>query len=639
MNLLADLGWLRRAPADLRNRCRSIAQNLNQPDTESDTALVDITSHALDFNQLTHVSRLVADRLKSPVDTILARFKLGLICSGTMSLIAPAIVASGPRHSVLIEVVEGDYGRTLEETLNPGGRVRSSQPDGVLLALDHRDLHLDAAAVDGDTAAKRVEAAFSHLQTMAENLRPSVKGSLLLQTIVPPVETLFGSLDASEPGSPRAMVAALNARIAKWAAEGDDVLIDAAGLANAVGLQHWHDPVQQHTAKLPFAQELVPLYADMVARTVAAVRGKARKCLVLDLDNTLWGGVIGDDGLEGIRLGQGSAEGEAFLAIQRMALDYRARGIVLAVCSKNDDAVARQPFRAHPDMLLKENHIAVFQANWNDKASNLRAIAEQLNIGIDSLVLLDDNIFEREQVRRELPLVGVPELPSEPALYPRVLTWGGYFEAVKISDEDRKRADFYQANAARSTSLASSSDMQTYLRSLDMVCTISPFDSVGRARIAQLINKSNQFNLTTRRYSENEVAALERAPDKFTMQVRLADKFGDNGMISVAIFDKSGEIWTNDVWLMSCRVLGRRVEEAVLAHVCAAAKAEGAKRLVGRYLPSAKNRIVADHYHKLGFTLVDKLADGGTVWAFELEHYQPPELPMQINAKELACIA
>ena len=170
-----------------------------------------------------------------------------------------------------------------------------------------------------------------------------------------------------------------------------------------------------------------------LARTVAAIRGKARKCLVLDLDNTLWGGVIGDDGLEGIKLGQGSAEGEAFLAIQRMALEYRARGIVLAVCSKNDDAVARQPFRAHPDMLLKEEHIAVFQANWHDKASNLRSIAEQLNIGTDSLVLLDDNPFEREQVRLELPLVGVPELPSEPALYPRALAWAGYFEAVTIS--------------------------------------------------------------------------------------------------------------------------------------------------------------------------------------------------------------
>jgi FkbH-like protein len=462
---------------------------------------------------------------------------------------------------------------------------------------------------------------------------------LLLQTVVPPMEPLFGSLDAAEPGSPRAMVAALNSRICKWTAEGSDVLVDAAALANAIGLQNWHEPAQWHASKLPFAQSMVPLYAELVSRTIAAIRGKTRKCLVLDLDNTLWGGVIGDDGLEGIRLGQGSAEGEAFLAIQRVALEYRGRGVVLAVCSKNDDAVAREPFRAHPDMLLREHHIAAFLANWNDKAGNLRAIAEQLNIGIDSLVLLDDNPFEREQVRRELPLVGVPELPPEPALYPRVLTWAGYFEAVTVTAEDRKRADFYQANATRSAALISSSEMESYLLSLDMLCTIRPFDGVGRSRIAQLINKSNQFNLTTRRCTESEVAAMETAPDKFTMQVRLADKFGDNGMISVVVFDKSADAWTNEIWLMSCRVLGRRVEEAVLAHVCAAARAEGAKCLIGRYLPSAKNRMVADHYSKLGFTLVDDSAGEGTVWMLELGRYQAPELPMQINAQDLTRVA
>jgi FkbH-like protein len=637
-NLLANLGWLRRAPADFRERCRSLAGKTNEPDIVSDTELIDIANHALDINQLIRVGKLSTDRVKSSLDTVLARFRLGLLGSGTMSLIAQAIVGSGPRHSTLIEVIEADYGRSLEDALNPQSRIRCAQLDGVLLALDYRDFRLDTAAADAEAAATRIEAAFSRLKVMAENLRSSLRGPLLLQTVVPPMELLFGSLDAGEPGSPRTMVAALNRRIAKWSREGDDVLIDAAGLANTVGLQNWHDPLQWHSAKLPFAQDMVPLYADYICRTISAIRGKARKVLVLDLDNTLWGGVIGDDGLEGIRLGQCSAEGEAFLAIQRAALEYRARGIILAVCSKNDDATARQPFRTHPDMLLQEEHIAAFQANWNDKASNLRAIAEQLNLGIDSLAFLDDNPFEREQVRRELPLVGVPELPPEPALYPRVLNWAGYFEAVTISAEDRKRADFYQANAIRTSAMASSSDMGSYLRSLGMICTIRRFDAIGRARIAQLINKSNQFNLTTRRYTENEVAAMGTAQDKFTMQVRLADKFGDNGMISVVVFNKSDEAWTNDVWLMSCRVLGRRLEEAVLAQVCAAAKAEGAQRLIGRYSPSPKNRMVADHYGKLGFTLVEEDTDGGSVWVLELARYQRPELPMQIVSEELICV-
>jgi len=290
-------------------------------------------------------------------------------------------------------------------------------------------------------------------------------------------------------------------------------------------------------------------------------------------------------------------------------------------------------------MLLRENDIAVFQANWQDKASNLRAIAEQLNIGIDSLVLLDDNPFEREQVRRELPLVAVPELSTEPALYPAALAWAGYFEAVAISAEDRKRADFYQANAARSAALANSSDMNAYLRSLDMSCTIRPFDPIGRSRIAQLINKSNQFNLTTRRYAESEVAAMEGAHNKFTMQVRLADNLGDNGMISVIVFDKAGDSWINDVWLMSCRVLGRRVEEAALAYVCAAAKAQGARQLVGVYRPSPKNGMVANHYGKLGFHQIERKEDGETVWALQLDNYSAPDLPMTINAEELSGVA
>jgi HAD superfamily phosphatase (TIGR01681 family) len=416
MNLLAELRWLRRAPADFRERCRSLASDAREPDIFFDTALVDVANYALDINQLIRVGRLVTDRLKKPTDSIFARFKLGLVGSGTLSLIGPAIAGSGPRHFILNEVIEGDYGLSLADALNTKSRMHSAQPDGVLLALDYRDLHLGTAVADANSAIAQVEAAFSHLRTIADNLRPSLKGPLLLQTVVPPVEPLFGSLDTSEPGSPRGMVAALNIRIAEWTRECGDVLIDAAGLASAVGLENWHDPLQWHSAKLPFAQDIVPLYADFVCRTIAAICGKARKCLVLDLDNTLWGGVIGDDGLEGIRLGQGSAEGEAFLTVQRAALEYRTRGIVLAVSSKNDDAVARQPFREHPDMLLKEEHIAVFRANWNDKASNLRGIAAELNIGIDSLVFLDDNPFEREQVRRELPLVGVPELPPDPAL-------------------------------------------------------------------------------------------------------------------------------------------------------------------------------------------------------------------------------
>ena len=235
-----------------------------------------------------------------------------------------------------------------------------------------------------------------------------------------------------------------------------DVLLDVAGLAETVGLADWHDPQLGIWRNFPFSDELIPLYADHVARMVAAIRGKSRKVLILDLDNTVWGGVIGDDGLEGIQIAQGDARGEAHLAVQRLALDLRQRGIVLAVSSKNTDEVAREPFEKHPEMLLKLDHIAVFQANWNDKATNIQAIAEELSLGLDSMVFLDDNPAERGLVRKLLPQVAVPELPEDPAYYARTLAAGGYFEAVAFAAEDLKRAGFYQDNAKRASSAKAS---------------------------------------------------------------------------------------------------------------------------------------------------------------------------------------
>jgi FkbH-like protein len=375
---------------------------------------------------------------------------------------------------------------------------------------------------------------------------------------------------------------------------------------------------------------VVPLYAEHVCRLLAAALGKSKKCLVLDLDNTVWGGVIGDDGLAGIVLGQGSPRGEAHLAVQAAALALRDRGIVLAVSSKNDDTIARQPFREHPEMLLREDHIAAFQANWQDKASNLRAIAQTLNIGLDALVLLDDNPAERLQVREALPEVGVPELPPEPELYVRTLLAAGYFESVQFTAEDRERAAQYQANAARSAMLGSATDLQSHLASLQMQAHMAPFDEVGRARISQLINKTNQFNLCTRRRSEAEVAALESMPGTLTMQVRLTDRFGDNGIIAVVVGMPDDNAWILDTWLMSCRVLNRGVERAMLNVIVARARAYGLKRLLGHYQPTEKNALVRDHYARLGFLPLSAPAQAGaTSWSLELDSYR--DLQTQIS--------
>jgi FkbH-like protein len=431
---------------------------------------------------------------------------------------------------------------------------------------------------------------------------------------------MFGSFDAVLEGSRRNGATASNAAIRDLVREGGgDLLFDVSALANSVGLIDWHDPVQWNLAKLPFAVDMIPLYAEHLARLIAAVRGKSRKCLVLDLDNTCWGGVIGDDGLAGIVLGQGGAIGEAFLEVQRTALALRDRGVILAVCSKNDDAVARTPFRDHPEMLLREEHVAAFFANWTDKATNLEAIAGELNIGLDALVFLDDNPAERAQVRQVLPQVAVPELPEDPSLYARTLLAGGYFEAIAFSDDDRQRAAQYQANQARESIRKSSRDLGSYLESLAMVATMRPFDDIGRARVTQLINKSNQFNLTTRRYTEAQVQALETDPTAVTLQVRLQDCFGDNGIVSVIIAHQKGDTLDIDTWLMSCRVLGRELEYAVLNQLAEQARRRGAARITGRFIASGRNEMVREHYAKLGFSPGDEPDH----WTLNLAAFEP----------------
>jgi FkbH-like protein len=316
--------------------------------------------------------------------------------------------------------------------------------------------------------------------------------------------------------------------------------------------------------------------------------------------------VIGDDGVANLVLGNGSAAGEAFLQIQQTALALRDRGVILAVSSKNDDAVARSAFRSHPEMLLKETHFAIFQANWQDKASNLRSIARTLNIGLDALVFVDDNPAERAQVRDAVPDVAVPELPADPALYPQVLLAAGYFESVAFTADDRQRADQYQSNAARAELLESATDLDSYLRSLRMRAICGPFDHIGRARISQLINKSNQFNLTTHRRTEADLKTLMSHPDYVGFSVRLRDRFGDHGLISIVIGRKNGDAVEVDTWLMSCRVLKRQVEEEVLNELARLATCRAATRLEGVYLPTAKNEMVRDFYTRMGFALTSE---------------------------------
>jgi FkbH-like protein len=585
----------------------------------------------LDENKLSRLANSIEALRRTPERLHpLTPFRLGILSNATSHFLVPALTASAARYGIALECIEANYGQVMQEALTVDSTINRARPDAVLVALDYRGLPLDVPLGDAEAVERAVASALQELWTIRDALRKNSGAGCIFQTLARPVEATFGSLDLAQPGTPRNVIDLFNRNLATSLAGKEHLLLDVSGLAEIVGLSAWHDPNLWNIGKIPFANAYLPIYADLACRLIAALRGKSRRCLVLDLDNTLWGGVIGDDGLEGIVVGQGDSQGEAFLGVQRAALALRERGVVLAVSSKNNDETARLPFREHPEMVLRENHLAVFQANWNDKATNIRAIASELSLGLDSIVFLDDNPAERRLVRDMLPEVAVPELPEDPALYVRTLLAAGYFEAITFSEEDQKRADFYQNNARRVVLQRATGDLDAYLQSLDMTITFQPFDEIGRARIAQLISKSNQFNLTTRRYTEAQVAQIEDDPDCFTLQVRLVDAFGDNGMISVIICRREASIWQIDTWLMSCRVLGRRVEQAVLQELLDEARARGIPRIVGTYVPTERNSLVKDHYAKLGFTECEHSSDGSTRWSLDVAIGKNASLPMKV---------
>lgn len=621
-DLYASLAWLAPPGGDFKDACRALpdmAEGLGRRARW-------LAGQRLDGGQLNRLGKVLQALVAAQRDLApLIPFRLGVLGTGTLDLITPALVASAARHGVALDCVLGGYDQALQDAISADSAINAARPQAVLIALDHHSLPLSAVPGDRQAAETMVNDALGLIGTLRAAIRQHSGAACIVQTVAKPAETLFGSLDRSLPGTLSWMVETLNRRIADMVHGSGDLILDIAGTAELVGLAEWHSPGEWNLARLPFAHAYAPLYADHVARLLGALCGKARKCLILDLDNTVWGGVIGDDGLKGINIAQGDAVGEAHRDVQKLALQLRERGIVLAVSSKNTDGIARLPFREHPDMLLKEDHIAVFQANWNDKAANIRAIAETLNLGLDAMVFLDDNPAERDLVRGMLPEVAVPELPDDPALFARTLAAGGYFEAVGFSAEDRARSNMYQENARRVEALRQSGDMESYLRSLDMAIAFAPFDALGRARIAQLVNKTNQFNLTGRRYTEAEIAGLEAEPDIFTLQARLTDRFGDNGMISVVICRPAEPAcWEIDTWLMSCRVLGRRVETMVLREILLHARQHGITRLRGLWHPTPKNGLVREHYAKLGFQHLQDQADGTVLWELGTDATVPP---------------
>ena len=440
-----SLGY-RGRPQTSSSRCRSLVE-------QSDALgkhIQALASYSLDFNQLYLLARAIAEAREAGRSLApLLPFRLGLLSNSTVDYTVPALVATSARHGIALECVQADYNQVVQEALNPDSVISRADPDAVLVAVDFRGLPFCPAPGSDESEEANIRIVLDHREMICAGIKRNTKAICILQTIAPPPEPLFGSYDRVVPGTLTSIIDRYNRAIAVRVRGTQDVLLDLAGLAATVGLAEWHSPTQWNLAKLPFAHSFLPLYADHVSRLVAALRGKSRRCLILDLDNTLWGGVVGDEGVEGIQIAQGDPRGEAYLSVQRFALALRDRGIVLAVCSKNEDATARLPFREHPEMLLRENHIAVFQANWNDKPTNINAISDSLSLGI--LNRWSSWMTTPSSVSTYAKLYLKSQCPNCPTMRHsiRTLSAAGYFESVGFSDEDRKRAQFYQDNTRR----------------------------------------------------------------------------------------------------------------------------------------------------------------------------------------------
>jgi FkbH-like protein len=471
---------------------------------------------------------------------------------------------------------------------------------------------------------ERLQTEVERFRRIWQSLHEAVGCQIIQNNFEHPPLPVLGSLDSVSFGGQTRFVYELNLQFARAAQANRKLLIqDLNALAAGIGHTQWHDWGRWYSYKMLTTPEASLLIARSLAAMIGAMLGRAKKCLVLDLDNTLWGGVIGDDGMERIQIGKETGIAEAHTAFQRYCLALRERGILLAVCSKNDLETAKSGFQ-HPDSILKLEHFAAFKANWEPKHENIKTIAAELNLGLDSFVFVDDNPAERAIVAAQLPMVTVPEVGSDVALFPAILQSSRCFETVTLSKEDLMRAEDYGANATRAALASKFANYGEYLESLQMTAEIDSFAPVYLDRITQLINKTNQFNLTTRRYTLAEIEAIARDPDYIALYGRLADTFGDNGLISVIIGRRERTSLHIDLWIMSCRVLKRDMELAMTDALVERARSRGVERIVGYYSRTAKNAMVQSHYGKLGFTLETAAEDESqSVWSLAVSQYSP----------------
>jgi FkbH-like protein len=540
---------------------------------------------------------------------------LGVLSTFTAELMRPFLIVESHRLGCPLRPWFGPFGQLEQLVLDPASELWKQEPDVIWIAarLEDLDRHLvhESPAIGVEATRARLESLRVRLVNLVRAARQRHRASILVSNFALPTAHDLNVFDASDPDGFVHLVAECNRQLARDLVQiADAHVFDYAGTVARAGAERWTDPKLWYMARGGASSEnLIPL-ARNLARGVKALVRPAAKCLVLDLDNTLWGGVLGDDGPEGIKLGD-DYPGNVFKDFQAALLGLRRRGFLLAIASKNDEATVLSLLDAHPEMLLKREHFAHIAANWEPKPANLRAIASALNIGVDSLVFIDDNPVERAAVRAELPMVEVVELPADPLGYLAALAGVAALDQPRLLVEDRQRAEMVQHDALRKAAATQATSLEDFLTSLEMTAEVGLADTNTLERIHQLVQKTNQFNLTTRRHNTDDLRRFVDSPDAAVAWLRLADRYGDLGLVCVGIIHRldvpptervDAPTWVIDTLLMSCRVMGRQVEHAFLSYLAELARAGGAARLRGVYRPTAKNTPVRDFFEQHGFT-------------------------------------
>jgi len=531
-----------------------------------------------------------------------ANIRLAVLCDYASQHLATALKGYGIDGKTAFEIYEADYDQIEQQVLDGESALYHSSPEFVLLSKNSYKLLDVFYATPLQERSTFAEKTFAHLQALIETAQQHLKATVIVTNFLELNDAVFGHYANNVSVSFLYQVRKLNLLLMEEAQRQKGLLIaDAQALTNGLGLNYAVDQKNLLKADLAWSLQFLPTLAKAVVGLIKATKGDSKKCVVFDLDNTLWGGVIGDDGLEGIELGD-IGTGKAFSRFQKWIKELKRRGIIVCICSKNNEAVAKEVFEKHPDAVLKLDDIAVFAANWNNKVDNLHFIRNTLNIGFDSMVFVDDNPFERGMVREAITEMTVPELPEDPVDYLPYLQDLNLFETVSYTAEDEERATLYKQEGERIAYQQIYKNEDEYLESLQMIAEIKPLDAFSIPRAAQLSQRSNQFNLRTVRYTEADLNRLAASSGHFLFVVSLKDKFGDYGIISFVVLKNEAENYFVENWMMSCRVLKRGVEQTVLNYIVATAKEKGYKTIMGEYLPTPKNSLVKDHYQNLGFT-------------------------------------